>query len=195
MRASFGATFGDLLRDRQLQTLFRVGTDLDDFAAQVRLHDAPRPVELGRDRRLAPARFYGARRALERGPEATTRETTSLRYDHQWGGLAMRYHFNAVRRLDARLGVRRTGFAWQTSTRVTDTTGHLVDQTFAESPAHAALYQAEAQLAFVYDTAVSGPSVPCSVNAFAWKSNRRSAVCRLPTCGWTRAATGCRSVR
>ena len=39
------------------------------------------------------------------------------------------------------------------------------------------------------------PSVPCSVNAFAWKSNRRLAACRLRTCGWTPAATGCRSVR
>lgn len=35
IRASFGATFGDLLRDRQLQTAFRLGTDTDDFAAQI----------------------------------------------------------------------------------------------------------------------------------------------------------------
>ena len=160
VRASFGATFGDLLRDRQLHTLFRVGTDLDDFAAQFAYTTRRGRWNWGVTAGFAPARFYGARRAIERGPEATTRETTSLRYDHQWGGLAMRYHFNAVRRLDARLGVRRTGFAWQTSTRVTDTTGNLVNQTYAESPAHAALYQAEAQLAFVYDTAVSGPVGP-----------------------------------
>ena len=160
VRASFGASFGDLLRDRQLQTLFRVGTDLDDFAAQFAYTTRRGRWNWGVTAGFAPARFYGARRALERGPEATTRETTSLRYDHQWGGLAMRYHFNAVRRLDARVGVRRTGFAWQTATRVTDTDGDVVNQTFAESPAHAALYQAEAQLAFVYDTAVSGPLGP-----------------------------------
>ena len=160
VRASFGASFGDLLRDRQLQTLFRVGTDLDDFAAQFAYTTRRGRWNWGVTAGFAPARFYGAHRAIERGPEATTRETTSLRYDHQWGGLAMRYHFNAVRRLDARVGVRRTGFAWQTATRVTDPAGEVVNQTFAESPAHAALYQAEAQLAFVYDTAVSGPLGP-----------------------------------
>jgi len=160
VRASFGASFGDLLRDRQLQTLFRVGTDLDDFAAQFAYTTRRGRWNWGITGGFAPARFYGAHRAIERGPDATTRETTSLRYDHQWGGLAMRYHFNAVRRLDARLGVRRTGFAWQTATRVTDMDGQIVNQTFVESPAHAALYQAEAQLAFVYDTAVSGPVGP-----------------------------------
>jgi Tol biopolymer transport system component len=160
VRASFGASFGDLLRDRQLQTVFRVGTDLDDFAAQFAYTTRRGRWNWGVTAGFAPARFYGARRALERGPEATTRETTSLRYDHQWGGLAMRYHFSSARRLDARVGLRRTGFAWQTATRITDLDGQIVDQAFTESPAHAALYQAEAQLAFVYDTAVSGPVGP-----------------------------------
>jgi Tol biopolymer transport system component len=160
VRASFGATFGDLLRDRQLQTLFRVGTDLDDFAAQFAYTTRRGRWNWGITAGFAPARFYGAHRALERGAEATTRETTSLRYDHLWGGLAMRYHFNAVRRFEARLGVRRTGFQWQTATRVTNIEGQVVDQSFVESPAGPALYQAEAQLAFVYDTAVSGPVGP-----------------------------------
>ncbi|HXH25099.1 MAG TPA: hypothetical protein VNI78_07615 [Vicinamibacterales bacterium] len=35
IRAGFGLTFGDLLRDRRLEAAFRVGTDLDDFAAQI----------------------------------------------------------------------------------------------------------------------------------------------------------------
>ena len=108
---------------------------------------------------FAPARFYGARRSLERGVESTTRETTSLRYDHQWGGIAARYHIDAVRRFEARVGVRRTGFQWQTATR-TSTGGQTVDQSFVESPAGPALYQAEAQFAFVHDTAVFGPVSP-----------------------------------
>jgi hypothetical protein len=160
VRASFGATFGDLLRDRQLQTVFRVGTDLDDFAAQFAYTTRRGRWNWGITAGFVPARFYGAHRALERGAEATTRETTSLRYDHQWGGLAMRYHVNAVRRFEARVGVRRTGFQWQTATRVTNTAGEVVTQRFVESPAGPALYQAEAQLAFVYDTAVSGPVGP-----------------------------------
>jgi Tol biopolymer transport system component len=160
VRASFGATFGDLLRDRQLQTLFRVGTDLDDFAAQVAYTTRRGRWNWGITAGFLPARFYGAHRALERGAEATTRETTSLRYDHQWGGLAARYHLNAVRRFDARIGVRRTGFRWQTVTRVTDTAGQIVNHSFVESPAGPALYQAEAQLAFVHDTAIFGPVGP-----------------------------------
>jgi hypothetical protein len=34
LRANFGITFGDMLRDRQMQTMFRVGTTKDDVAAQ-----------------------------------------------------------------------------------------------------------------------------------------------------------------
>jgi hypothetical protein len=160
VRASFGATFGDLLRDRQLQTLFQIGTDLDDFAAQFAYTTRRGRWNWGIAAGFVPARFHGAHRALERGVEATTRETTSLRYDHQWGGLAVRYHLNAVRRFEARVGMRRTGFKWQTATRVTDTTGHVVDQRFVESPAGPALYHAEAQFAFVHDSAVFGPVGP-----------------------------------
>ena len=107
-----------------------------------------------------PARFYGARRSLERGTESLTRETTSLRYDHQWAAVAGRYHLDAVRRFEARIGVRRTGFQWQTATRITDAGGTTLDRSFAESSAGPALYQAEAQLAFVHDTAVFGPVGP-----------------------------------
>jgi hypothetical protein len=160
VRASFGASFGDLLRDRQLQTVIRVGTDLDDFAAQMSYTTRRGRWNWGVTGGFMPARFYGAHRALERGTDAITRETTSLRYDHQWLGLALRYNVNSVRRFETRLGVRRTGFQWQTSTRVTGAAGELLDRTFVESPAGPALYQAEAQFAFVYDTAVSGPVGP-----------------------------------
>jgi WD40 repeat protein len=160
VRASFGASFGDLLRDRQLQTLFRVGTDLDDFAAQMAYTTRRGRWNWGITGGFMPARFYGAHRALERGVDGITRETTSLRYDHQWGGVAVRYHFNAVRRFEGRVGVRRTGFQWQTATRVSDPEGEIQSLTYVSSPAGPALYQAEAQMAFVYDTAVSGPLGP-----------------------------------
>jgi len=160
VRASLGATFGDLLRDRQLQTTVRVGTDVDDFAAQVAYSTRRGRWHWGLTGGFVPARFYGARRSLERGTESTTRETVSLRYDHQWFGGAARYHIDAARRLEARVGVRRTGFQWQTATRITSTGGQTVDQSFVESPAGPALYQAEAQLAFVQDTTVFGPVGP-----------------------------------
>ena len=161
IRASVGATFGDLLRDRQLQTLFRVGTDLDDLAAQVAYTTRRGRWNWGVTAGFMPARFYGARRALSRDAELTTRETTSLRYNHQWGGLMGRYHIDAVRRLETRVGVRRTSFEWQTATRVMTTGGgELVDRSFLEAPGGPPLYQLEAQLAFVHDTAVSGPLGP-----------------------------------
>jgi hypothetical protein len=160
VRASFGATFGDLLRDRQLQTAFRIGTDLDDFAAQFAYTTRRGRWHWGVTGGFMPARFYGARRSLERSTESLTRETTSLRYDHQWAAVAGRYHLDAVRRFEARIGVRRTGFQWQTATRITDAGGTTLNRSFVESPAGPALYQAEAQLAFVHDTAVFGPVGP-----------------------------------
>jgi len=160
IRASFGATFGDLLRDRQLQTLFRVGTDLDDFAAQAAYTTRRGRWNWGVTGGFMPARFYGARRALAREADFTTRETTSLRYNHQWGGLVAHYHLDAVRRIEARIGLRRTSFEWQTATRVVTRGGELLDHTFVETPAGPPLYQAEAQLAFVHDSAVSGPLGP-----------------------------------
>ena len=160
VRASFGATFGDLLRDRQLQTVFRVGTDVDDLAAQVTYATRRGRWGWGVTGGFAPNRFYGARRSLERGTESTTRETASLRYDHQWGGLAGRYHIDAARRFEMRVGVRRTGFQWQTATRTSDPAGQILNRSLVESPGGPALYQAEAQFAFVHDTTVFGPVGP-----------------------------------
>jgi hypothetical protein len=160
VRASVGVTFGDLLRDRQLQTFFRVGTDIDDFAAQFAYTTRRGRWNWGITAGFVPSRFYGAHRALDRGVDAITRETTSLRYDHQWVGFVGRYNLNAVKRLEMGVGLRRTGFEWQTATRVTDRAGDLVNQTFVETPGGPALYLAEAQVAFVHDTAVSGPVGP-----------------------------------
>jgi Tol biopolymer transport system component len=86
IRASFGATFGDLLRDRQLQTAFRLGTDVDDFAAQIAYTNRSGQWNWGVTAGFTPARFYGARRAIAKEDDVTTRETTSLRYLHQWAG-------------------------------------------------------------------------------------------------------------
>ena len=160
VRASLGVTFGDLLRDRQLQTFLRVGTDIDDFAAQFAYTTRRGRWNWGVTAGYVPSRFYGAHRALDRGVDAITRETTSLRYEHQWVSLVGRYHLNAVQRVEMGVGLRRTGFEWQTATRITDRAGDLVNQTFVETPGGPALYQAEAQVAFVHDTAVSGPVGP-----------------------------------
>ena len=160
IRASFGATFGDLLRDRQLQTAFRLGLDADDFAAQLAYTNRTGQWNWGVTAGFTPARFSGARRAIARDETLTTRETTSLRYLHQWGGLAARYHFDRSRRLEIGAGVRRTGFAWQTIVRVTDAQKNLVSRTLDEASAGRPIYLAETQLAFVHDTSVSGPVGP-----------------------------------
>jgi hypothetical protein len=159
IRASFGATFGDTLRDRQLQTLFRAGTDVDDFAAQAAYVNRKGQWNWGLVGGFIPSRFVGAHRAIERNGDVTTRETTHLRYIHQYGGLITRYHVNRAQRIELGAGVRRTGFKWQHITRVTDG-GELVSRVRDEAAAGDAVYLSEIDAAFVYDTAVNGPTGP-----------------------------------
>jgi hypothetical protein len=160
VRASFGATFGDLLRDRQLQTIVRLGIDADDLAAQVAYTNRAGQWNWGVTAGFMPSRFSGARRAITRDETSLTRESTSLRYLHQWGGLIGHYHLNRAQRIEVGAGVRRTGFAWQTITRVFDDERNAVSRTLDESSAGRPIYLAEAQLAFVHDTAITGPASP-----------------------------------
>jgi hypothetical protein len=160
IRASFGATFGDLLRDRQLQTVVRLGIDADDLAAQVAYTNRAGQWNWGVTAGFMPARFSGARRAITRDESSLTRESTSLRYLHQWGGLLGHYHLNRAQRIELGVGVRRTGFAWQTVTRVLDEERNTVSRTLDESSAGRPIYLAEAQIGFVHDTAITGPTSP-----------------------------------
>lgn len=161
LRASFGATFADLLRDRQLQTYVRVGTDVDDFAAQLAYTNRREQWNWGVTAGFVPARFHGARRAIERDGSLITRETTSLRYLHQWAGFAGRFNIDRSHRIEVGAGVRRTGFTWQTFTRVMEADSpDVVSRTLDEAAAGRPLYFAETQLAFVHDTAVLGPTSP-----------------------------------
>jgi Tol biopolymer transport system component len=160
-RASFGLTFGDLLRDRQLQTIVRLGTDVDDLAAQVAYVNRRGQWNWGVTAGFLPSRFYGARRALLREGEMLTRETTHLRYLHEWAGFAARYNINRAQRIELGVGMRRMGFEWQTVTRVTDTTTRdRVSREFSESPAGPPVHLAETQVAFVHDSTASGPTSP-----------------------------------
>jgi hypothetical protein len=161
LRASFGITFGDLLRDRELQAVVRVGTDRDDFAAQMAYMNRQGQWNWGLSAGFLPSRFSGARRSIEREPDVVTRETTHLRYEHQWLRVMTRYNMHRSRRLELSAGVRRTGFEWQTVTRVTDSASReLVSRVLSEQPAGRPVYQAELQAAFVHDTAVFGPTGP-----------------------------------
>jgi outer membrane protein assembly factor BamA len=160
VRASFGATFSDLLRDRQLQTFIRLGIDTDDLAAQVAYTNRAGQWNWGVTAGFMPARFYGARRAITRAEDHLTRETTSLRYLHQWGGVLAHYHLNRAQRIELGAGVRRTGLAWQTVTRVIDGERNTISRSLDEISAGQAMYLAETQLAFVHDTAVTGPTSP-----------------------------------
>jgi len=161
LRASFGFTFGDTLRDRQLQSLFRVGTDRDDFAAQIAYINRRRQWNWGVVGGVMPSRFFGARRSIEREGELVTRETTSLRYTHQWAGLTARYGLSRSERLEFGAGVRRTGFEWQTLTRVNDVRQQkIISRDAVETPAGAPIHLAEAHAAFVHDTSVFGATSP-----------------------------------
>jgi hypothetical protein len=160
VRASLGATFSDLLRDRQLQTFVRLGIDADDFAGQVAYTNRAGQWNWGVTAGFLPARFYGARRAIVRGEESLTRETTSLRYLHLWSGLIGHYHLNRAQRIELGGGVRRTGFAWQTIRRVIDDDRNTISRTLDEASAGRPIYLGEAQVGFVHDTAVTGPTSP-----------------------------------
>jgi WD40 repeat protein len=160
LRANFGVTFGDLLRDRQLQGIFRVGTDVDDFAAQLAYVNRKGQWNWGITAGFSPSHFYGARRSLAREGDVVTRQTTHLRYLHEWGGLAARYNIDRASRIELGAGVRRTGFEWQTVTRMIDGANDAVSRELTEVPAGRPAYLSEAHVAYVYDTAVTGPISP-----------------------------------
>lgn len=161
LRASFGMSFADMLRDRQLQTVFRVGLDQDDFAAQVGYTNRRGQWNWGVAAGFVPSWFPSARRAIERRPGMLTRETGHLRYTQQWGGLIGHYHVNRAQRFEFGAGVRRTGFAWQTVTRVIDTVERkTLSRTEDERTGGRAVHLAQASAAFVHDTAVNGPVGP-----------------------------------
>jgi hypothetical protein len=159
--ATFGFSFSDMLRDRQLQTMFRAGTDVDDLAAQVAYTNRKGQWNWGLVAGVIPSRFVGARRAIERSGGLVTRETAHLRYMHEWGGITARYNVDRSRRFEFGAGVRRTGFEWQTVTRVFDSLrGKTLSRSLAETAAGRPIYLAEGEAAFVHDTAIMSPTSP-----------------------------------
>jgi Tol biopolymer transport system component len=161
LRASFGVSFGDMLKDRQVHTAFRLGTTMDDLAAQVAYINRKARWNWGLTAGYVPSRFYGARRSIERDGELVTRELSHMRYLHQWAGVTARYNIDRSRRIELGTGVRRTGFAWQTIRRVLDPVERKeVSRQLAETPAGRPAHLVEAQVAFVHDTAVFGPTSP-----------------------------------
>ena len=141
LRANFGITFGDMLRDRQLQTMFRVGTNRDDFAAQVGYINQKGRLNWGFVGGFVPARFIGARRAIDRSGEMVTQESGNLRYMHEFASLTARYNVSRASRFEFRGGVRRTGYGWQTLTRVTNTAEKkVVSNVTQDAPAGAPIY-------------------------------------------------------
>ena len=161
LRASFGVSFADMLRDRQVQVTARLGTDVDDLALQVSYMKRIGRWNWGLAGGIVPSRFVGARRAIARVEELITRETEHLRYTHQWGKLAARYNISRTQRVELGVGVRRTGFEWQTITRVIDSSEQkTVSRTMDEAPAGHPILVSEAAAAYVHDTAVSGPTSP-----------------------------------
>jgi len=161
LRANFGITFGDMLRDRQLQAVIRVGTSKDDLAAQVGYLNRKGRFNWGFIGGYVPARFFGARRSIERSAGVVTQEYSNLRYTHEFANVLGRFNVSRATRFELRGGVRRTGYGWQTLTRVMDgTTRKLMSSEVQELPGAAAVYLGELQAAYVRDTAVLGPTSP-----------------------------------
>jgi outer membrane protein assembly factor BamA len=74
--------------------------------------------------------------------------------------VAARYNIDRARRLEVGLGLRRTGFEWQTVTRVTADGSDSSSRVLSEQSAGRPVFLSEAQIAYVYDTAVIGPTSP-----------------------------------
>src|SRR5258705_4831094 len=150
-----------MLRDRQLQTVLRVGTNKDDFAAQVAYMNRKGRLNWGFMGGYIPARFIGARRSIDRGPSLITQDYSNLRYTHEFASMTARYNMSRASRFEFRGGARRTGYGWQTVTRVIDTTSRkLLTHLVQELPGAPAVYLGEMQAAYVRDTAVLGPTSP-----------------------------------
>ena len=161
VRASIGVSFADMLRDRQLQTMIRVGTDMDDLAMQTAYTNRRGQWNWGVAAGIVPTRFIGARRAIARVQELITRETDHLRYTHSWGKATAHRHISRTTRVELGAGVRRTGFEWQTITRVINANEHrTISRSLDEESAGRAIVLGETDAAFVYDTAISGPTSP-----------------------------------
>lgn len=161
LRASFGLSFGDMLKDRQLHSLFRVGTDVDDFAGQVAYMNRRHRLNWGGTVGFMPSRFFGAHRSIEREGALVTRETTSLRYSHAWAALSARYSLNRSQRVEFGAGMRRTGFEWQRFRRVIDSVAREeLSREAQELSAGRPIHLAEAHAAFVHDSTVFGPTSP-----------------------------------
>ena len=161
VRALLGVSFADVLRDRQLQAMVRVGTDVDDLAVQAAYTNRKGQWNWGVAGGLVPSRFVGAHRALTRVADLLTRETAHLRYLHEWGKVTAHYHLNRAQRFEFGAGVRRTGFEWQTVTRVIDTVDNkTISRVLTEAPAGGPVVVAEMDAAFVHDTTVNGPTGP-----------------------------------
>jgi Tol biopolymer transport system component len=161
LRASLGITFGDTLRDRQLQALVRVGTSKDDIAGQIGYVNRRGRLHLGFITGFVPARFLGARRSIARTATLVTQEYGNLRYAHEYASLTARYNVSRATRFEFRVGARRTGYGWQTVTNVTDVaTRQLITRAIQELPGATPVYLGEMQAAYVRDTAVLGPVSP-----------------------------------
>jgi len=161
VRASFGFLLGDTLRDRQLQMVMRAGTARDDFAAQFAYSARAGRWSWGINGGAAPSRFLGARRALFRGEASVRRDLTHLRFENEWANLTSHYDVDRSRRFEFRLGVRRTGYQWQTQTRIVDSTsGETTTRVRTDLPAGDPIYLAEGEASFVHDTAVMGATGP-----------------------------------
>ncbi|HEX2458834.1 MAG TPA: hypothetical protein VHJ58_01705 [Vicinamibacterales bacterium] len=159
--AAIGLSFADTLRNRQLNTAIRLGNDIDDLALQIAYTNRTGRWDWGAAAGLVPTRFAGARRAIARAQELITRETRSLLYTHQWVKLAAQYNLNRTQRFEFGAGVRRTGLEWQSITRVVSMTERkTISRSLDETRAGRPILLGETDVAFVHDTAVSGPTSP-----------------------------------
>jgi hypothetical protein len=161
VRASIGMSFADMLRNQQLHTAIRVGNNMNDLAMQLAYTNRVGRWDWGVVAGLIPTRFIGATRALVRAQELITRETRNLQYTHQWAKIAARYDIDRTQRLEFGAGVRRIGVEWQSLTRTVNAIQRkVVTQSLEELSAGRPVLVAETDMAFVRDTAISGPTSP-----------------------------------
>ena len=117
----------------------------------------------------------------------------NLRYLHEFASLTARYNVNRTSRFEFRGGVRRTGYGWQTLTRVTNIASRKVVSSVTQGrPAGAPSISVRRRLRTCATRRSWGRQARSLANGYASTSSRRSVACCSPMFAWMRGATSCR---
>jgi dipeptidyl aminopeptidase/acylaminoacyl peptidase len=163
LRAGMSFSFGDMLRDQQVDAAIQVGRRVHDFAGRVVYLNRRSRWNWGGALDVFPALFgrsIGTPTDVN-GQPALSRQTVYMRQMHQGASGIAVYPFNRSKRLEFAGGLHRISFTREIDTRVIASgSGRVLSKAREETRAAAPVMLGEASVALVYDNAVLGPTSP-----------------------------------